>query len=481
MHKSLKTQSLPSLRFALFVFVLFLAFRPVLSADGTAVVKPDILMIVVDDMNDWITLLDENAPIETPNLNQLAARGTLFTRAYCASPACNPSRVATLTGLRPTTTGVYGNRSNWRAAIPSRKTIMQRFRDAGYSVRGSGKIFHHHLDGAFHDDASFDDFQPMREQSYPPGKLNDAPDYGSRNTDWGIWPTEEADAIDTATADYAINQFAQPVGNQPLFLAVGFYKPHSPFFAPSAYHNLNAQTPLPLRSEADWDDLPSGATRLMKRTRWFWNGMQELDERKPGSYQQFIDAYAAAARFADAQIGRVLKALNTSDRKENTIVVLWSDHGFHLGEKDHIEKFSLWEKANRIPFIVAAPCISQPGTICDTPIDLTSLYPTMLELAGLPADDTCDGVSIVPLLKNPAAAWDRPALMTFTRGNHAVRSDRWRYIHYADGSEELYDHTADPNEWSNLADRPEHNVIKSSLRRWIPAIEANQVADMKPH
>ncbi|MDE0820919.1 MAG: sulfatase-like hydrolase/transferase, partial [Opitutales bacterium] len=158
-------------------------------------VKPDVLFLVIDDMNDWISLLDKDSPVPTPNLERLAERGMLFTRAYCVSAACNPSRVATLTGLRPFTSGVYGNKSDWRGALPKRLTIMQQFRGAGYTVHGAGKIFHHHLDGAFHDKESFDDFQPMASQNMPPKKLNRAPGYGSRNTDWGAWPKLEPDTI----------------------------------------------------------------------------------------------------------------------------------------------------------------------------------------------------------------------------------------------------------------------------------------------
>ena len=172
-------------------------------------VKPDVLFIVVDDLNDWNSLLDPNATIKVPNLERLAGRGMLFTHAYCASPACNPSRVATLTGLRPSTSGVYGNKSDWRKALPNRATIMQRFLASGYDVRGAGKIFHHHFDGAFHDNGSFGEFQQMRPQRYPPEKLNRAPQYGSRNTDWGRWPTKEEDSIDFQTANYCIEALRQ--------------------------------------------------------------------------------------------------------------------------------------------------------------------------------------------------------------------------------------------------------------------------------
>ena len=440
--------------------------------------SPDVLFLVVDDMNDWISLLDPMSPIKTPNLERLANRGMLFTKAYCSSPACNPSRVAALAGLRPSTTGVYGNKSDWRGAIPDRKTIMQQFMDAGYNVRGAGKLFHHHLGGAFHDDESFHDFQHMRPQEYPPEKLNRAPRYGSRNTDWGQWPERAEDSIDFQTASYCVKALREPVGDKPLFLACGIFKPHSPFFAPASYFKPYQKIELPVRNTDDWDDLPSGATSLMRDTKWFWLGMMKLEEQQKGSYRDFTRAYAACISFADAQIGRVLDALDARPNRSNTIVVLWSDHGFHLGEKDHIEKFALWEKSNHIPFIVIAPGVAQPGSRCDRPVDLTTLYPTLLELCGLPSDRQCDGDSIVPLLRDPASDWDKPALMTYLQGNHAVRSDRWRYIRYADGSEELYDHDTDPNEWINLAADERFAQVIASHRKWVPETEAQQVPDL---
>lgn len=441
--------------------------------------RPDVLFIVVDDLNDWTSLLDPTAPIKTPHLKQLARRGMLFTHAYCISPACNPSRVATLTGLRPSSTGVYGNRSDWRRAIPHRPTIMQRFIASGYRVRGAGKIFHHQLDGAFHDADSFQDFQHMRPQLYPPEKLNGAPQYGSRNTDWGAWPPEIADSIDFRTASYCVEALRQPPANQPLFLACGIFKPHSPFFAPKKYHTPYRTIPLPRRNEDDWSDLPAGARTLLRSKKWFWSGMMELEQQQPGSYGNFIRSYAACAAFADAQIGRVLDALDASPRRDNTIVVLWSDHGFHLGEKDHIEKFALWEKSTHIPLIIVAPGVTQSGSRCECPVDLTVLYPTLLELCGMPEDKSCDGPSIVPLLKDPEMKWDRPACMTYLRGNHAVRSSRWRYIRYADGTEELYDDQNDPNEWTNLAGDPKYRQIMASHRKWMPTNEARQVPDLK--
>ena len=441
--------------------------------------RPDVLMIIVDDLNDWISVLDAKAPIKTPNLQRLANRGMLFTRAYCVSPACNPSRVATLTGLRPSTSGVYGNRSDWRRALPDRPTIMQRFQAAGYQVSGAGKVFHHHMNGAFHDEDSFDDFQPMRSQLYPRQKLNRAPEYGSRNTDWGAWPPDEGDSIDVRTTDYCIQTLQRDQREQPLFLVCGIFKPHSPFFAPSAYHRVYEGMTLPMRQKDDWNDLPSGALALMKGKKWFWDGMMDVDQKNPGSYSEFIRSYAACVSFADAQIGRLLDALDASPRREKTIVVLWSDHGFHLGEKDHIEKFALWEKSNHVPFIVVAPNLTTPGSRCDVPIDLSVLYPTLLELGGLDRDETCDGASVTSLLSGEAEDKAAMALMTYQRGNHAVRSERWRYIRYADGTEELYDHQSDPAEWKNLANEPENREVLSAHREWIPNVEASPIRDLK--
>lgn len=474
-------QTLLAGRTTLSIILLWICTHELLChrAEATQRAPQNVLLIMVDDLNDWIELLDSDAPIKTPNLKRLAKRGMLFTKAYCASPACNPSRVAMLTGMRPTTTGVYGNKSDWRGALPKRRTLMQQFMDDGYDVQGAGKIFHHHLDGAFHDDDSFHDFQPMKPQRYPPKKLNRAPEYGSRNTDWGRWPAKAEDSIDFHTANYCIEALSKRSSKKPLFLACGIFKPHSPFFAPEPFHKPYRDVPLPMRKADDWKDLPSGARKLMKSKQWFWKGMTKVDQRIEGSYHNFIRSYAACASFADAQIGRVLDALDKSPQRGNTIVILLSDHGFHLGEKDHIEKFALWEKANHIPFIVVAPGVTRPGSRCDRPVDMMVLYPTLLDLCGLRPDNKCDGVSIVPLLRKPKAKWDRPALMTYLRGNHAVRSDRWRYVRYADRSEELYDHDSDPHEWKNLAGDRQFAAVIKEHRKWLPAKEAKQVRDLK--
>lgn len=446
--------------------------------DLKCVKKPNILLITVDDMNDGIRLFGKDRPFKTPNIEALARRGVFFNHAYCASPACNPSRAAMLTGLRPHKTGIYGNKTDWRRATAGHLTLPEYFGKHGYFTAGFGKIYHHARNGAFNDPAAWDTFKKMDAQYMPAKKLNGAPEYGSRNTDWGPWPKNEAESgtIDFKSVDYAIEVLQQrkalPTGkdDQPFFLACGIFKPHSPFFAPPKYHQgYDESLPLPVRKADDWDDIPAGAASLLESKKWFWKGMMALEKRKPGSYRDFIHAYAACCSFADASIGRLLQALEENGFVDNTIIVLWSDHGFHLGEKDHIEKFALWEKANHIPFIIVDPRRNDSaGKICRQPIDMTTIFPTLIELCGLP-EYQLHGRSAAALVANPALDWNQPALMTYGFKNHAVRSKRWRYIQYADGTEELYDHQNDPNEWTNLAGNKACNAVITEHRRWIPS------------
>jgi len=440
---------------------------------------PNVLFIVIDDLNDWNTLYDPVYPIQLPHMQELAERGAFFTRAYCSSSACNPSRASVMTGTRPHKTGIYGNKSDWRMALPHAETIQQFFKRQGYYVGGAGKIFHHHQNWAYHDNASFDEYLMMKiNEPYPPQKLNGLDDYGSRNTDWGPWPEDITQTADYKTSQYAID-FLKMNHHKPFFLNVGIYKPHSPFFVPREYFDrypLADLEMLDLNSE-DWDDLPEGASNLMTKTNWFWKGMVKAMASDTLVYREFIQAYQACSAFADAMIGRVLKALDDSPYRDNTIIVLWSDHGFHLGEKDHIEKFALWEKATHVPFIIVAPGQISPGTVIEEPVDLTTIYPTLVELCGLKKPGL-DGMSVLPLLKGEVDSLP-PALTTYMKGNHAIRTERWRYIQYEDGSEELYDHSSDPHEWYNLAENGKYTGIIEKLKIYIPSSNADQVDDLK--
>lgn len=439
--------------------------------------QPNVLFISIDDMNDWTTLFDEENPIQTPYLERLAERGAFFTNAYTASPACNPSRVSIMTGLRPHKTGVYGNRSDWRGALPEAQTIQQYFMDRGYYIGGAGKIFHHQEEWAFHDHASFHEFLLMQiNKPYPPSKLNGLEWYGSRNTDWGRWPERIEETADYKTVEYAI-EFLKRQHKKPFFLNVGIYKPHSPFFAPEAFfeHYSKEELIMPQILAGGWERT-SGAKDLLEPKNWFWEGMKRANEEVPHAYREFVQAYQAASSFADSMVGRVIDALDKSPYQDNTIIVAWSDHGFHIGEKEHIEKFALWEKTTHVPLIFVAPKQIRPGTVIDTPVDLTALYPTLIDLAGLEEKNDLDGQSLMPLFSNPEADFP-PALMTYMKGNHAIRKDHWRYIQYNDGSEELYDHRSDPNEWNNLADDPQYQSIIDELSTHIPKENADQVSD----
>ncbi len=453
---------------------------PLLAAPAA---RPDVLFIAVDDLNDWITLLDPAAPIATPNLERLARRGVSFTRAYAASPACNPSRAALLTGRAPASTGIYGNAADWRAALPDAVTLPQAFMRAGYRAEGAGKIFHHHFGGAFHDAASFHEFLPMPnppDAPMPASKLNQLSGYGTANTDWGAWPKNEADALDVRSVDWCIDRLRRERA-APLFLACGLFRPHMPFFVPPRWLERYpaGQTTMPALQDDDLADVPAGGKALLAPDAGrFWRGMAHSEKLRPGSWREAVRHYQAAATFADAQIGRLLDALEATPRGRRTIIVLWSDHGYQLGEKDAWEKFTLWEKATRIPFIVVAPGLAPAAATCSRPVTLLDLYPTLAELAGLAAPAGLEGRSLVPLLRDPATAWDRPAVMTYQRGNHAVRSDRYRYIRYANGDEELYDHTTDPHEWTNIAARPDLAAVKRDLARWLPQHDAPPVKDM---
>jgi arylsulfatase A-like enzyme len=458
------------------------AVLPPLAAAQAPASHPNVLFIAIDDMNDGITLFGKDRPFKTPNLERLAGRGVFFSHAYCSSPACNPSRASILTGKRPHRTGVYGNKTDWRNACRDAATIPEYFRQHGYHVEGYGKIYHHQWDGAFNDPSAWDAFRKMDAQYMPPSKLNNADEYGSANTDWGPWPP---DAEQTRTIDYKSVGYALKVlerkHDRPFLLACGIFKPHSPFFAPPRYHALyDTSLEMPLRKEDDWDDLPSGAARLLKAKRWFWKGMMRLEQKQPGSYRRFIEAYAACCSFSDASVGRLVDGLDRSPYRHNTLVILWSDHGFHLGEKDHIEKFALWEKSNHVPFIIVDPrWPDSAGTTCAATVDMTAIYPTLVELCGLPPNPGNDGVSLAAQVRNPGLAIGRPALMTYGFNNHAVRSARWRYIRYADGTEELYDHERDPNEWDNLAGAPAFRELIDAHKKWIPTTNAKPFDDLK--
>ena len=452
--------------------------------------KPNVLFIAIDDLNDWIKPLHPGSPVLTPNLDRLFKRGVLFTRAYCSSPACNPSRASLLTGLRPSTTGIYGNHSDWRKALPDADTIPQHFMKHGYHAVGAGKIFHHAWNGAFHDDASFEDFQMIPD---PPDGLFPEPRLcgidtwigGARDGmpisptslfDWGIHPEREQDAVDYHTASYAVN-WLKGKHAKPWFLATGFFRPHMPCYAPQKYFDMYPldEIKLPPVLKDDLSDIPGGGMHLWKIGKPFiYQTIVQHNKLK-----EAVRAYYACVTFMDAQLGRVLDALDNSPYKKDTIIVLWSDHGYHLVEKEHWGKFVLWEKATRMPFFISAPGVTPENDICTRPVSLLDIYPTLNTLCGLEPKPELEGVDLSPLLKNPKKNRDHAVVSTYLQNNHAVRSERYRYIRYSDGTEELYDHKTDPDEWNNVAENPEYRGIINDHRQWLPGINAPQVPDMQ--
>ncbi len=433
--------------------------------------KPNVLFVAVDDLNDWV--LEQDSPVRMPNFRRLARRGALFERAYTASPACNPSRVALLTGLRPTTTGVYGNRSDWRRALPDAVTLPRYFMNHGYRVEGAGKIFHHHDNSAFHDDESFHRFEKMQLDPMPARKFNGIHAVRSLNFDWGQWPLDESVTPDARSVDYGVEFLSRRHG-QPFFLAIGLFRPHMPFHVPPKYFAdyPEAHVAMPRAPDGDLHDVPSGGRALLKQKEHFMRAILEADAKRPGTWREAVRSYLASCTFADHQLGRLVDALARSQHARSTIIVLWSDHGYHLGEKSHWEKFALWEKATRVPLVLVAPGTTDPGTVVETPASLLDVYPTLVELAGLPQKNDLQGESLVPLLGHPKR--ERTVSMTYLRGNHAVRSNRWRYIRYKDGSEELYDHSKDPDEITNLARDQEYRDVMRTLRKSLPPGDARE-------
>jgi len=419
---------------------------------AVGVEKPDVLFIAIDDMNDWTTVFDKDNPIKTPNLEALAERGTFFRRAYCVTASCTPSRTAIITGLQPFSSGIYGNGDCKPDRFPKVPTLPRYFSKHGYETWGAGKILHHkatvikQLQGPMFDHH----FGMLPARKPTSGKNHNGYRGGKLGMLWWDWGVHDQKIIDLDTVEWIENAMDADT-DKPRFVAAGIFKPHLPFYADEATF---ARYPLesvvmPPMPKDDHDDIPPMGIRMSKTEHFIWQNTSTKPDEHPGSLKRMVQAYQASSDFADQMLGRLIKKLDETGRADQTIIILWADHGYHLGDKSACVKFTLWEKANRVPFIIVAPGMKK-GQISDRPVSLLDIYPTLLELAGLPANEKNEGRSLVPLLKDPKAEWT-PAIMTMGKGNYAVRSDRWRYIQYRDGTEELYDHEKDPWEWTNLA------------------------------
>ena len=440
----------------------FPLFILLMLASTASSAKPNVLFIAVDDLNDWIGALGGHPQSKTPNIDRLVDRGVLFTNCHCAAPACNPSRAALMTGIRPSTSGVYVNPQPWRKALPNAVTLSQHFMQHGYVALGAGKIYH----GRYPDPASWNSYYPSKTKNRPGDPSPEGrPLNGIKKTshfDWGPVNASDESMGDHQVVDWVIDQL-HAAHDEPFFLACGIFRPHLPWYVPKKYFDgLPDDIQLPKVLGTDLDDVPIAGRKLAKPTG---------DHSKVlghGQWEPAVRGYLASISFTDFQIGRLLAAFDSSPHKDNTIIVFWTDHGWHLGEKQHWRKFALWERATRTPMAIVAPGVTKTSQRCDQPVNLIDIYPTLVELCGLSPRGELEGVSLKPLLTDVNVEWERPSLTTHGRNNHAIRSERYRYIRYADGSEELYDHETDPHEWHNLAMDESLSNVKTRLAKWMP-------------
>ncbi len=451
--------------------------------------KPNVLFISIDDLNDWIEPLGGHPQARTPHLARFAHQSVNFTHAYCSSPMCNPSRTAIMTGLAPQTSGVYSNYQDWREVITGHKSIGTYFRENGYFSTGAGKIFHYHMV----DPACWDTYWPSQEKNMPDeyfperprkAKAGDNPNESESTTinmpefenmylmfDWTPLAIDDPLMGDFQSVDYVIGQLRKDQG-KPFFLACGIYRPHLPWYVPEKYFDMFPldMVRLPEVLANDLDDLGERAVDIAHRGGGYHKHVLEA-----GQWKQAVQGYLASIAFADAMLGRLLDAFENSRYAANTVVIIWSDHGWQLGEKEHWRKFALWENVIRSVLMIRAPKGlpglpggGRNGASCRRIVSLQDIYPTLVDLCGLPPRSGIDGRSLVPLLKNPSARWDHPAVTAYDFSEFSVRTERWRYTIYIDGSEELYDHLKDPEEWTNLAGRPEYADIQAEMAAHVP-------------
>ncbi len=446
--------------------------------------RPNVLFIAIDDLNDWVGCMGGHPDARTPNIDKLSKRGVLFTNAHCSAPLCGPSRTSLMTGLQPSTTGQYRNHPLFRDPaspnlLKNAVTIPQHFMKHGYRAVSGGKIFH-----GTPDPPSWHEHFPSMSENVPdePKHSKDnisnkmyPKEIGKRIT-WGPMPEKigDEDMGDGKVANWA-KQELQKKQKAPFFLGVGFKKPHLPWFVPKKYFDMFPPDiiSLPKVKNDDLADVPQVAINEIVNYKTIIPNHEIITSN--GQWRNAVAAYLATVAFVDAQVGRVIDALDSSPYADNTVVVLWSDHGWHLGEKLYWKKFSLWEESTRNILFISGPGIDSAK--CSKPVSLIDIYPTLIDLCGLSPREGLEGQSLLPLLRNPNLRWDRPALST-RDNNHSLRTERWRYTRYHDGSEELYDHLNDPNEWTNLSDNPEYSPVKEELKKWLPKTQAVDIRQL---
>jgi len=430
--------------------------------------KLNVVMIIVDDLNDWIGVMDGHPNTITPNMDRLATEGTLFMNAHATAAICGPSRASVMTGLRPSTSGIYGQLRDRdikkaSAATENITFMSEYFSQHGYKTMGIGKIFHN---GA--PEGSFEDYGGRIKVFGPHPEKEFVWVSNRTNTDWGAFPERDEDMIDYKSAMWAKDKLVQH-HEKPFFLTVGFIRPHAPWYAPQKWFDMHPADKLimPPYLASDQDDIPQISRDLhevpmMPTTDW---------AIESGEWPNIVQGYLASISFVDHYIGEVLTALENSPYADNTIVVLWGDHGYHIGEKNRFAKHSLWEETSHVPLIIKTPD-GLKGQVTHTTASLLDLYPTLVDLANLPANETNEGTSLKPVIDGSSETSGHVAITSYGFGNHAIRDERYRYIRFVDGTEEFYDHQNDPDEWVNLAGNPEYAEAKQRLGQYLPEVNA---------
>jgi arylsulfatase A-like enzyme len=437
--------------------------------------RPNVLFVAIDDLRNFVHCFGYEQAI-TPNMDRLAEQSTVFLNAHNQAPMCGPSRASVMTGIQPYNSGAYGF-VDWRK-VPKLKaatTLNRHFTDNGYHTMGGGKIYHGNADDMGWDEV----YCKANHKEGTWGEKEIRKDdlalqaYGGMKKNGPVDLPDEA-FHDTLTANMAIERLQRDY-DKPWFLAVGFTKPHLSWIAPRKYFELYdpEKLEMPVVLDDDVADTPHAAQFPSYRVEAL-----TIDQEK-GAARKLLHAYLATITYMDAQLGRVLDAFEKRDDTENTVIILWSDHGWHLGEKQCWKKFTLWNEATRNPLMISAPGLRN-GQRCTKPAQLVDMYPTLVELCGLPMPQSrLDGRSLVPLLKNPETEWEWPAITCNGRDSYSLTFEHWKYNRFFDGSEELYDHAKDPLEHTNLADRPEYAALKTRFGNYLPKESHPNVSDGK--
>ena len=436
--------------------------------------KPNVLFIAVDDLNNMIGPIDNFSNIKTPNFDRLAEMGVTFTNAHVQAPLCGPSRASIMTGLRPSTTGIYGmtpDNEIRREGNPATKDITflpEYFQQNGYHTMGIGKLFHIHAPkNVFQESGGrVKGFGPYPKERFVWNGFGKGikGKHGRTSTDWGAFPENDTLMPDHQSVNW-VKERLQKSYEKPFFMGLGFLRVHVPLYVPQKWFDLypldKIETP-PYKSD-DLNDIPNIGLQIndlpmMPSTEW---------AKESGEWKKIVQAYLACVSYVDYELGRVLDALESSKHADNTIIVLWSDHGYRLGEKGTFAKHALWETATKAPLLFAGPNLPK-GKKITAPVEMLSVYPTLLELSGLPAYKRNEGKSLVTMMQKDEGLQDAYALTTFAMNNHAIKKDGYRYIRYEDGTEEFYDHSKDPNEWYNEASNPKYKNKLATLKALLP-------------